>query len=388
MNRTSPAKSVMVALSVALLSTMLLVAGCGSSSPGSSTATVQSTLPSAASTTSTSAPAPSSTGTSTTSTSATSVQPGTTGSAKLAKLVLVAPPGPMAIPAAYLVANDKLASVADKTELVIWENPDQLKAIVAGKQGDFVTMPSNNAAIFYNKGLPLKLLDISVWNITYLVSSDANAKTLADLKGQSIVISFQGSVPDLMFQYLAKKQGLDPQKDFQIKYASDPTQAAQLLLAGQAQNAVLSEPLATSVLLKTKDGPKHYYRTLDFAQEWAKAVGPNELTPIAGTVATAGVMDNQTVVSEFLTEYKQAVDWMLANPAAAGLLLEKQLPQLGFKAAPMTASLKNIAWKFTPAAQARPDMEKFLSALSTLSPAVIGGKLPDAGFYYQPIGNE
>ena len=36
----------------------------------------------------------------------------TTG-AKLDKLTLVAPPGPMAIPMAYLVANDKLADVAD-----------------------------------------------------------------------------------------------------------------------------------------------------------------------------------------------------------------------------------------------------------------------------------
>ena len=81
----------------------------------------------------------------------------------------------MAIPLAYMAVNNKLADVAEKTELVIWENADQLKAIVAGRQGDFVTMPSNNSAIFYNKGLKLQLLDISVWNITYLVTTDPNA---------------------------------------------------------------------------------------------------------------------------------------------------------------------------------------------------------------------
>ena len=115
--------------------------------------------------------------------------------AKLDKLTLVAPPGPMAIPLAYIAVNNKLADVADKTEVVIWENPEQLKAYVAGKQGDFVTMPSNNSAIFYNKGLKLQLLDISVWNITYLIATDPIAGSFADIKGQSLVVPFQGSVP-------------------------------------------------------------------------------------------------------------------------------------------------------------------------------------------------
>ena len=96
----------------------------------------------------------------------------TTTLAKLDKLTLVAPPGPMAIPMAYIAANNKLADVAQQTEVVIWENADQLKALLGSGDGDFVTVPSNNAATFYNKGLELRLLDIAVWNITYLITSD------------------------------------------------------------------------------------------------------------------------------------------------------------------------------------------------------------------------
>jgi len=57
---------------------------------------------------------------------------------------------------------------------------------------------------------------------------------------------------------------------------------------------------------------------------------------------------------------------MLANPEAAGKLIETQFPQLGLKAAPMTASLKNITWKFTSAADARKDTDTFLAQLATL----------------------
>ena len=64
--------------------------------------------------------------------------------------------------------------------------------------------------------------------------------------------------------------------------------------------------------------------------------------------------------------------------------METELPELGLKAAPMTESLKNITWEFTPAAQARPSLEAFYQALSEISPEVIGGKLPDDGFYYTP----
>jgi len=303
---------------------------------------------------------------------------------KLDKLTLVAPPGPMAIPLAYLAVNNKLADVAEKTEVVVWQNAEQLKAMVAGKQGDFVTIPSNNSAIFYNKGLVLKLLDISVWNITYLVTTDAKAAGFSDIKGQSLVVSLQGSVPDAMFQYIATKEGLDPQKDFKLRYATDPTQAAQLLLSGQVDNAVLSEALATAAISQSTSSTKPLRRALAFDKAWARAAGGSALSPIAGTVATAGVMDKPEVVAAFQREYQGAVEWMLANPEEAGRLIETNLPDLGLKADMMTASLQNITWKYVPAAEARASLEAFYRALSELSPEVIGGKLPDDGFYYAP----
>ena len=311
--------------------------------------------------------------------------------AKLDKLTLVAPPGPMAIPMAYMAANDKLVDVAEQTEVVIWENADQLKAMVAGGQGDFVTVPSNNAATFYNKGVELRLLDISVWNITYLISSDPNAAGFADIQGQSLTVPFQGSAPDVMFQFLASEGGLDPAKDFGLRYATDPTEASQLLLAGEVRNAVLSEPLATAVLLQSKDDPVPLRRVVSFADAWSAATQAEEsgmeesmagITPIAGVVATATVLDKPEVIAAFEREYAAAVDWLLANPEAAGELLETELPQLGVKAAVMTASLKNITWQHQTAQDAKSRLEAFYTALMDLSPAVIGGMLPDDDFYY------
>jgi NitT/TauT family transport system substrate-binding protein len=366
-------------LAVVVLTVVALAAGmtgCGSS--GSTTTT---SAPAASSTTAgadtTAGPTTTAAGTSTSAAGTSTSAP-----AKLDKLTLVAPPGPMAIPLAYMAVNNKLADVAAKTEVVIWENTDQLKAYVAGKQGDFVTMPSNSSAMFYNKGLKVQLLDISVWNITYLITSDATAGSFADIKGQSLAVPFEGSVPDLMFQYIAKSAGLDPQKDFKLRYATDPTQAAQLLLSGQVQNAVLSEALATAVILQTKTAAKPLHRALAFDKAWTDASGGPD-SPIAGTVATASVIDRPDVIAAFEREYKAAVQWMLDNPEEAGKLVETQLPQLGLKAAVMTASLQNITWRYTPATDARASLDLFYQDLSELSPEVIGGKVPDDAFYFK-----
>jgi len=375
-NRITAVLFLALALAAALAVTGGL-AGCGSNS--------DTTTSSPAATETTTAPGPDTSAgpTSTAAPTSTSEAATTTSApaAKLDKLTLVAPPGPMAIPLAYIAVNNKLADVADKTEVVIWENPEQLKAYVAGGQGDFVTMPSNSSAIFYNKGLKLQLLDISVWNITYLIAKDPIAGSFADIKGQSLVVPFQGSVPDLMFQYIAKAQGLDPQKDFDLRYATDPTQAAQLLLTGQADNGVISEALATAVVLQTATAEKPLHRALAFDKAWADASGGAD-SPIAGTVATASVLDKPEVIAAFEREYKAAVQRMLDNPEEAGKLVETQLPQLGLKAAVMTASLKSIAWKYTTAVDARASLEAFYQSLSELSPEVIGGKLPDDGFYF------
>ncbi len=312
------------------------------------------------------------------------IYPSTTATtlAKVDKVTLVAPPGPMAIPLAYMAVNDKLADVAKETELVIWENAEQLKAIVSGGQGDFVTVPSNNAAVFYNKGMELQLLNIAVWNITYLITSDADVESLADIKGQSLVVSLQGSVPDVMFQYLAMKEGLDPKKDFKLRYVSDPTQAAQLLLAGEVDNAVLSEALATNVILKSKDTKTPLTRAFAFDEAWMAATARSEDTPIAGTVALKTVLDKPEVLAAFEREYQAAVEWMLADPEAAGEFMETELPDLGLKADVMTASLQSITWKYTSASDAMWYLNRFYGRLLELSPEVIGGQLPDDEFYH------
>jgi len=301
--------------------------------------------------------------------------------ARVDKVRLVGTIGPLSIPLAYMVEHNSLASVAEKTTLDIWANPTQLQAIVAGGQGDFVSLPTNSAAIFYNKGISLQLLDSSVWNILYLVTTDTSIRSVSDLKGKRVVVPYQGAVPDAIFQVILKRQGIDPKKDIDIFYAPDPVQGAQLLLAGQDNYALLSEPSATSVILKAKDAGKTLVRALNMQTEWRKATGASSSTPIAGTIVLGALKDRPDIVKVFNTEYEKAVKWMLANPKEAGEVGAKVLAEQGFSAAALTESMQSVDWKVVPATDAQPDLQTFFEALAQVSPNFIGGKLPDDGFY-------
>jgi NitT/TauT family transport system substrate-binding protein len=301
---------------------------------------------------------------------------------KIENLRLVGTIGPLSIPLAYMAENNVMASVASKTTLTIWSTPAQLQAIIGGNQGDFVSLPTNSAATFYNKGVQLKLLDCSIWNILFLVSSDPGLSTVAGLKGKRITVPYQGAVPDAIFRYVLTKQGINPDKDIDIYYAPDPVQASQLLLSGQEKYALLSEPSATSVIAKAAASGLKLYRNVDMGQTWLAASPDKSPSAIAGTIALGDMAKNDEVMRVFVSEYKKAVAWVLANPEEAGELGARVLSEQGFTADVLTESARHINWKFETAAEAHNDIEKFFAALMGLSPNFTGGKMPDNAFYY------
>jgi NitT/TauT family transport system substrate-binding protein len=301
---------------------------------------------------------------------------------KLDNIRLVGTIGPLSIPLAYMAEKNSLSLMANKTTFSIWGNPTQLQAIISGGQGDFVSLPTNSAATFYNKGVALQLLDSSIWNILYLITSDTSIKSVSDLKGKRVVVPYQGAVPDAMFRFTCQKQGLNPDKDIEIYYAPDPIQASQLLLTAQEKYVLLSEPSATSVILKGKNTGLTFRRVFSLKTEWEKATAGQSSTPVAGTAVLGDIKNRTDIVDAFRLEYEKAIQWMVSHPTEAGELGARVLVEQGFTAGVLTESLQNVEWRYVSAKDARPDLEKFYEALMLVSPNFTGGKIPDNGFYF------
>jgi NitT/TauT family transport system substrate-binding protein len=183
-------------------------------------------------------------------------------------------------------------------------------------------------------------------------------------------------MPDILFRYISKQQGIDIARDLEVFYAANPEHAARMLMAGEVDHALLPEPLATTALLR---GEGQFHRVIDISTEWENVVGGGIRTPMAGTVALPPVQENPEVIREFQKQLELAIAWMQENPDEAGLLAEEKL---GFNAKAVSKSIGNVTWDFVTARDARDDLEVFFGTMHEFSPESIGGKLPDDGFYH------
>ena len=302
---------------------------------------------------------------------------------KVKKLTLSGPMASVSHPLLHMIETNALSDIAKEVEFVMWKNPDELRALTLRGKTDFIAIPTNVAANLYNKGVDIKLLNVSVWGILGMITRDKTKKTLADFKGCEIAMPFRADMPDIVFEEIVKKQGLNPKKDFKLQYVSSPIDAMQMLILRRVDHALLAEPAISMALRKTDSFPlkliaPDLYRSADLQKEWG------EVFKIEGKIAEAGVStvgkQDPHVVKRFNEEYAKSLKWYKQNPKEAGALVAKYIEMLNADA--VTDSIEFVQLDVVSAKDAREDLEFFLNVLKENNPKSIGGKLPDDGFYY------
>jgi NitT/TauT family transport system substrate-binding protein len=76
------------------------------------------------------------------------------------------------------------------------------------------------------------------------------------------------------------------------------------------------------------------------------------------------------------------MQWGLDNPKAAGEMVAKHIALLTPEA--VADSIEITKFDVVPALQAKAELEFFYRQLMQNLPDLVGGKLPDNGFYYTP----
>lgn len=308
--------------------------------------------------------------------------------ARLPKLVLSGPYAAVSNPLIHMAESGALKDLAEVVEFRPWKDPDQLRvlALDAKADADFVAMPTNVAANLYNRGVRLKLLNVSTWGVLWMVSRENHLRTLADFKGKEILMPFRADMPDIVFQALAEKQGLDARRDFKLRYVGTPLDAMQLLITRRADHALLAEPAVSVALRKTKSFPisvvaPELHRSVDLQQEWGRVMQRRARIPQAGIVALGKAGDDPALVEKFQKAYAASLAWCEKEPDACGRLVARRVEMLTPEGVADSVRVDNAV--FVAAQDARPELEFFFGLLHAKQPALIGGKLPDEGFYFK-----
>ncbi len=268
------------------------------------------------------------------------------------------------------------SSTNSKIEVIILNEPIQVRKMMLDGTADFAILPTTMAAIVYNKGMDYQLVGIPVWGTLSLLGIDSTITQWSQLKGKRIHVMAKGMTPDVMFRYLLLKNGVNPDTDVTIDY-SFPTHIdmASAVAAGKVELGVLSEPLASQVLQKRSN----VRLIFDFNDEWRKQQG----SPIAFTafmVRKDLAKNNSALVDEIANGYEKSSVWVNQNPDSAADLMVKYevLPnrEIALQAIPRS----NL--KFVRAREIKNQINDYLNVFYQMNPDIVGGKIPDEEFIY------
>ncbi|MCR4579826.1 MAG: ABC transporter substrate-binding protein [Treponema sp.] len=282
--------------------------------------------------------------------------------------------GPSCVPLAQMMnkkSNYSFSQYADPQALL----PKLLK-----KEVDCGFLPVNVAAKVYNSSSKaLVLLAVSGNGNIKLITSDASVKQFSDLIGKTLYVAGQGATPDYITRYLLAQNDIKTEgKDgIELSFSVPTPQLAAQLISGKIAYVVVPEPFSTVALSKSDK----VIAAIDYQEEYRLYKGANADFPLTVLVATREFAENAgDSLDKFLKDYEKSYKWTLKHAVQAGNICEEN--NLGLAADIVTKAIPVSNYVYIPAQEARANIEDFLKILLDFSPESVGGKLPEADFYY------
>jgi len=208
-----------------------------------------------------------------------------------------------------------------------------------------------------------------------VLSRDPSIKRLKDLEGKKFAAD-KVTTNYAMFEYFAKKEGVDLQKLDTLSAGSSALMT--YLTAGRVDAIQLWEPAFTQIMVEQPGK----YHPIFYHKLWKKYTGL-DVSPYLGVAAHEDwIKQNPSVVQKLYNTFKEAERWLWANeeegariiaeenklPLSAIQILLKKKDQLGLNVVPAEKVEKEI-------------YEVFKAGLETKAIE----KLPDSGIIYRGI---
>lgn len=286
--------------------------------------------------------------------------------------------GPTGMGMVEIMEKSTVGDTANTYSFELTSSPDDLIGKVINGELDIIAVPTNLAAVLYNRTEgAVQLAAVNTLGVLYVLEDGDSIQTLSDLKGKTLNTSGKGASPDFVIQYLLKENGLTPDVDVMLDYKLEHADLATALVAGDVSIALLPQPHVTTALIKNPD----LRVALDITAEWNTATeGQAELAMGVIIVQKAFAEAHPEALNAFLDEYKASVDFVNTKSKEAAELIAKYEILPNAAVAEKAIPLSNIV--YIDAKDAKVSLDAFYKVLFDFEPKSIGGKLVDEGFYY------
>lgn len=286
--------------------------------------------------------------------------------------------GPTGVGLADLMRRNKAGNTALDYTITLATSPEEIVGKFTAGEVNFAALPTNLAATLYQKTEgAVQVLALNTGCVLYIVENGDSIRSVADLKGKTVLSTGEGANPEYMLRYLLSENGLDPDKDVTLDFVAENEELAAALVGGTADVALVPEPLCSTVLKKNAD----LRVALSVGNEWVKT--QNGAEPYMGCI----VMNKQFAidfpgkVEAFLSDYKVSVETAQTDIKTVAALCE----QYGIIASAAIAeqALPRCALTLVTGEGMQNALDPYLSVLYVANPKSVGGKLPGEDFYYE-----
>jgi NitT/TauT family transport system substrate-binding protein len=282
------------------------------------------------------------------------------------QLRILVPSGSPAIAQMYLQEQ------TNQYRVDIVNGPDPLVAafLAQTRTHDIIFAPTNLGAKLATTGMNFWYAGAIVWGNYYIVGQGHSSFTLYDLAGKSIIVFGQNQTSDIIIRYLLNALSID----VSIIYVDSVATATAMFLADASTIVMVAEP-SLSVIRNQMEN----VQIIDLQTNYMSITG-QEGYPQSGVFVHQSL--SKSKINKFLEDLELGIQKVNDDPHAAGLLAETL--KMGFSADIITMAIPNSHLNYVSALASKTALEIYFSLILELNASLIGGKLPEQSFYYQP----
>jgi len=288
--------------------------------------------------------------------------------------------GPTTIGIVNLMDKASKGQSTGKYEFTMSSAADEIAAKVVSGDLDIALIPANLASVLYNKtNGGVTVIDINTMGVLCCVTGNKGITGVADLKGQSVITTGQGSTPEYCLRFLLQKYNAT---SCEVEFKSEATEVAAVLAEDPSKIAVLPQPFAT-VACNQNTNLKVAFTLED---EWAAKTGMGMVTGVT-IVRNEFLEKHRDAVVNFIMEHEESVMKCYTDlNKTAKLVVAQEI--IGKEAIAKEAiPLCNVSC--TTGQQMKDILSAYYEILYKFDEKSVGGKLPPKEFYlYRPDPNE
>ena len=279
------------------------------------------------------------------------------------------------------MAMVNLMDMEDKYDITTYQAPADVTAKVISGEVDVAAVPSNLAAVLYNKteGDIVAISPIAL-GMLQILGNNVDIDDVSELAGKTIVASGQGGTPEYVLEKVLSDNGLTIYEDVNVEWVANHSEVNAKLLNQEGTIAMIPEPFVSTALSSGQEGVEDLF---DLNELWEGSTGCE--LPMGVLIAKKSfVQEREDDLKVLLNDLQESVDFVNDSPAeAAKVIVEKGFigdEEIAEAAIPGC----HITLYTGKTSQTGMEMLKtFNQILFDLDPASVGGKMPDEDLYYQ-----